>query len=111
MLDYSTLLYRPIYNALADQAAQIAPASGPPFGIAALDKTAGVLVGGHVEVQSVSPAAVVMMVDLAAAGIDPAALDDGQITLNGVTWTIQSHKSAPSPAGEADGQLYLFLSE
>ena len=107
-MDYQATLYGPVYGLLGVPAL-LRLASGAAFAVTALDKTAGVAVGGAVDVQTVVPVAVVRVTELAAKGVTPAQIDDGQITLNGVTWEIEAHKPAPSPNGEADGEVYLLL--
>ena len=107
-MDYQATLYGPVYDVLGVPAL-LRLAGGAAFAVTSLDKTAGVAVGGAVDVQTVVPAAVVRVTELAAKGVTPAQVDDGQITLNGVTWVIEAHKPAPSPNGEADGEVYLLL--
>ncbi len=107
-MDYQAILYGPIYRVFG-VTATIQLEGGDPFDIVAIDNTDGVAVGNSVDVQTVLPAAVVLMPDLAAQGVAPGELDDGLITLNGKTWTIDAHRARPSPNGEADGELYLIL--
>lgn len=75
----------------------------------ATDRTGGALVGAPLEVMTTAPASALRAVDLAAAGLDPAALDRALITINGTTWRITSAKPRPSPAGEGDGEYLLLL--
>lgn len=115
-VSFANLLYRPIFNrlgvpavlTLANTVYDKMP-NGTP--LLALDKTIGVSLpqqGGTV-VETVTPMAEFMMVDLVAIGVTKDQLDDGSIRLNGKTWSIVSHKTNPSHSGEMDGTIFLQL--
>lgn len=112
-MDYQATLYNPIYTALGVPA-HIEPSStADPADVTALDKTAGIAVtmSGGLELETIVPAAVVRMVELATVGLTREDLDDGTIALNGKTWRIKATRPRPSPKGEADGELLLLLTE
>lgn len=111
MLDYRSFSLDPIYVAQGVPAV-LAPRGTGPVAITALDKTAGVALpsgNGGIEIETVRPAAVVIAGDLADLGVTLDQLDRGTITLNGQAWQILSHRPMPSPAGAADGEVYLIL--
>lgn len=81
------------------------------YEITAIDKTGGINVGDDVTVASVKPAAVVRMYELAGLGLTRGDLGGASIEINGQSWVIQSTLPRPSPHGEADGELWLILSE
>ncbi len=112
-IDWQTTLYDPIYAAVG-VAASITPLESgiPVSGLTALDKTAGVAVTlGNIEAQSVLPAAIFRMAELIENELSEQDLDGGTVTFNGKTWKIKSHQLKPSPYGEMDGEVYLFLAE
>ena len=106
-MDYQALLYGPIYRTFGVGATLALDAGA--VALTVLDKTAGVTVGQAVEVQTVLPAAIVRATELAAAGVARAGLDGRQLAFNGKTWRIASWHAEPSPNGEDDGEVYLFL--
>lgn len=116
-MDYASLLYDPVYSVLGVPAT-LTLEDERTFSVTVLDKTAGVEVGGfqdnrerasYATVQTVLPAAVVRASEF--AGIDLADLEDAALAFNGKTWRVKSYQPKPSPKGEADGELYLLLSE
>ena len=82
-------------------------------GITVLDKTSGVDLEagqGAIRRPTLTPAAVVRRAELTSVGItDLSDIVNAQITFNGVTWRIASHKPKPTPEGESKGELYLIL--
>lgn len=110
MIDYASLLYSPVYSVLGVEAVLTLPGTdGAEITLTALDKTAGVEVGGSVEVQTILPAAVVRASELSS--VDLTDLEDSSLAMNGKTWRVKSYMLKPSPKGEGDGEVYLVLSE
>ncbi len=111
-MGYVEELYRPIYNDPAfgtDIAFTLADAS--EFEIRGLDKTVGVEVAGsQMEIGTVRPACVVLMVDLLTEGFSPEDLMNAEVEFNGGAWRVVSYFPKPSPLGDSDGELYLILS-
>lgn len=64
-----------------------------------------------VEVQSIRAACDVRMAELAEREIARAAVDGATITFNGASWKVDHHGLRPSPAGEQNGEMRLFLRE
>lgn len=109
MIDYAADLYDPIFATLGVPAVLTMPdTTGEALDLIVIDKTAGTNVG-TVEMPTVLPAAAVRAIDL--AGIDLEDVENATLALNGRTWRVKSYRLAPSPKGEADGQVYLVLSE
>lgn len=74
-----------------------------------LDKSAGVSVFGAVEIETFTPAAAVRAADILALGLTFDNLDKANLLLNSKNWLISSHKVMPSPNGETDGEVWLYL--
>lgn|SRR4051812_25853154 len=112
---WAPILYNPVYRiqgrlaVLTSHSVDYPRPTDRPFRV--LDKTAGVsLTGGTVEIESLRPAAIALMSDIVAFGLDlDNDIDGANLLLNDKNWLITSHKSMPSPSGEADGELYMFL--
>lgn len=113
MIDFDQLLLLPIYERLGVPAVLTTSGTdGADFDVTAIDKSSGVEVAlGDLTVPTMRPAAVVRAVELADNGIDPDDCDDGEITLNGITWRITTHSPKPGPEGEGKGEIYFFLTE
>jgi hypothetical protein len=116
MIDFSPILDAG-YAVFAANAS-LTPLAGSPVSIDAIDQTEGAEVSDsdNALLISIKPVAVVQGADLVAAGIDPAALDNGTITLNigdpaQKTWRIVAHKLRPMGAGELSGDVQLILIE
>ncbi len=99
-----------IYSVIATDAL-ITPNVGGSQSIRAIDKTAGVQVGGDdgVSVQSISPACDVRATELATKGIDRADLDRGTVEIDGMLWRIIVTAVRPGIYGEAGGEVRLIL--
>lgn len=102
---------KPIYAVIGEEATLVLADTGATsIELTALDNTVGVAIGDNVDVQTVEPAAVINVSDLAGADPD-VVLEGAQLTLNGKTWRVVSFLRRPSPSGEADGELFLILSD
>ncbi|TPN44870.1 hypothetical protein [Mesorhizobium sp. B1-1-7] len=119
-MDWQALLYAPIYATLGVEAVLTVACGDPPIKTGAdggpllvLDKTASYVtgIGGRfqAEVMTVTPSAIVRAVDLVE--IDREKLHDAELVFNGKTWLIDTFAPKPSPNGEADGELLLFLKD
>ncbi|MBR0876884.1 hypothetical protein JQ608_06670 [Bradyrhizobium liaoningense] len=107
-MDYQAAMLNPIYVTVGVPC--VLSIGSVDHDLTALDKTVGTLFtftnGG---VETVVPAAVVRMRELAALGVLPADVDGATLALNGSMWTVNTHEMKPSPKGEADGEVYLLL--
>ncbi len=84
--------------------------NGTDFAIQAIDQTVGVVLPGALaEIETVRPVASILAGDLADLAIGPDDVDGGTIALNAKTWRINTHRMMPTPAGEADGEIWLLL--
>ena len=111
MIDFSTLLYAPIYDAFGVPAT-ILCLYGARFEVTVIDKTSGVEVfDGTGSIKTIRPAAVLRLSDLAALGLTPNDLEGASIELSGKIWRVKATMLKPAPTGEAGGELYLFLIE
>lgn len=111
-MDYSSLLYGPVYSVLSVTAVLTVSETFGPVDIQIIDKTDGLPAESNdsgIEIHTVKPACVIRVVDLDALGVDIATIDGGIIAFNGKTWRIESHSRLPSPGGERDGQVALWL--
>jgi hypothetical protein len=110
MIDYSALLYDPIYAELGVPATMTAGAIVAE--VTVLDKTRRKTVAsGGVEVSSVGPGVKVRMVELAANGITSDNWDGALLTFNGRTWIVRKGDVLGSPNGEDVGEVRLLLKE
>lgn len=113
-LDYSTLVFGPLHTVFGVTASLDVPGNtASPFSISAIDKTKGVEVenAGNVGMFTVRPAVYLRAVDLADINLDPEDLTGAGLTLNSRSWTVKAVQVRPTPGGESDGQVVLYLGE
>jgi len=111
-INYTKLLFGPVYQTLGVEMTFVLPPPGNEvYAIRGIDKTAGleVSVEGDIGVQTVRPAAVLRMADLAAVALAPDDLMDAIVDISGTSWKVRSYYPKPSPSGEGDGELYIIL--
>lgn len=116
MIDYSSVLYSPVYATLAVDVLLTVPDATAAVTIQAIDKTNGINIEGTMGenspiVEMIRPAVVFRSLDLADLLIDVAEMDGGIVEMNGRTWRIESHRYWPSPGGQDDGQVLCVLIE
>lgn len=109
-IDFTALLFGPVYDAFG-VTAEFVTEDGVTFSVTALDKSAGVAVGGGAEIQTIRPAVVVRMADVIAAGLLAENLDGASVTMNAKTWRVEACQPRPSPNGESDGELHCYIIE
>ena len=106
-MTFDSLVNLPVFDMFGVPAV-ITYGEGLTVDLVAIDKTRGVEVEDlNVGVISVRPVAAVRRAALGE--IDLAAIEDGTIALNGLTWRIKSVMERPTPFGAADGQVWLIL--
>ncbi|WP_291207074.1 hypothetical protein [Hyphomonas sp.] len=111
MIDFSSLLYAPIYEAFGVPA-RILCLYDAHFEITVIDKTSGVEVfDGTASVKTIRPAAVMRVSELSALGLSQRDLEGVSIEFSGKIWRVKATMLKPAPTGEAGGELYLFLIE
>lgn len=112
-MQYSRVQLRPIYRiqgvsvALTVGGITYPRPGNPPLKF--LDKTSGISLGGPVEIETIRPAACAIVADILALGLTLDQLDDAALTMNSKDWVVTSTKPMTSPAGENDGEVYMFL--
>ena len=104
MIDYSAVLFDPVYVELG------VDATLNGIEITVIDDTrAKVQTGSGVEVRSVGPGAFARIPELTAKGIAREAYKDATLTFNGRTWTVRSYELRGSPNGEDLGEVRFLL--
>jgi hypothetical protein len=108
MLDYSALLYDPVYAEIGVAATF---ASGAlQAALTVIDDTRPkVLPAGSLEVKSVGPGAFVRIPELQANGISRDDWQDASLSFNGRSWQIRSWELRGSPNGEDLGEVRFLL--
>jgi hypothetical protein len=88
------------------------PQPGQPE-LRAIEMSEGVDLGGPIAVETARPMASIMAQSLIALGLSIEDLnmnaDECILTMNGKSRNVTSAKPMPSPAGENDGEIMLFL--
>ena len=111
MIDYSALLYDPVYDELGVPATLTAGTAGE-IALTVIDDTRPKrqASGSGVEVSSVAPGAFARMPELIANGIVPDEFEGAVLTFNGRSWTVRNHEMGGNPNGENFGQVRFLLS-
>lgn len=112
MIDFGDLLFGPIHDAFGDDGA-VLTVDGTDYPISVIDKSAGIeVVDVNTGNPTLRPAAEIGASDLAAHGLTKSQLPGAAIAFtNGETYRIESTMPKPTPKGEADGAILLWLSE
>ena len=112
MIDFAALLYAPIYKAFGVPAT-LTCLYGDRIELAVIDQTGGVEVAdaSSIDVKTIRPAVTLRVADLAERGFDAADLEGARLVLGDRAWKVKAMMPKPAPAGEAEGELYLFLVE
>jgi hypothetical protein len=110
-VDYSALLYDPVYAEIGVPAQFIG--GGLQTLQAALtvidDTRPKVLPAGSAEVRSVGPGAFARIPELQQNGISSADWHGAQLSFNGRSWIVRSHELRGSPNGEDFGEVRFLL--
>ena len=111
-MNYSVLLYAPIYQTFGVQA-ELTPSrpDAAPLALTIIERTKSADASEEFELGTLRPGAFVRRRELDQAGIAPAELDGGALVLGGRTWRIDTHASRPGPDGEASGEILMFLTD
>lgn len=111
MVDWASH-YDAIYESLGVAAViTLTNTAADDFDVTVIDKTKGVDVGDGVTVSTIEPAAAIRVAELTGHGLTRQDMDGAAIEFNDVIWSVKYTKPMPSPAGEAQGELYLILAE
>lgn len=110
MIDYSALLYDPVYAEIGVPAAFVADGTAGEVELTVIDDTRRKIQASNgVEVHSVGPGAFARIPELTAKGIVREAYKGSVLTFNGRSWTVRSYELTGSPNGEDLGQVRFLL--
>lgn len=105
-VDYSALLYDPLYAGLG------VPAVIGTANITVIDDTRPTTnTSGTAEVRSVGPGAFARIPELTSKGIGRDNYMDAILAFNGRTWMVRSYELRGSPNGEDVGEVRFLLKE
>jgi hypothetical protein len=113
-LDYSALLFDPVYAELGVPAT-ITVGAAAAVDITVIDDTRPKVLpvatsgAGAAEVRSVGPGAFARIYELTGKGIARADYADAEIAFNGRTWIARSWEMRGSPMGEDWGEVRFLL--
>jgi hypothetical protein len=109
MIDYSALLYDPVYAELGVPAVLNAGTAGE-IALTVIDDTRPKTnTSGTAEVRSVGPGAYARIPELAENGIAREDYMDAVLTFNGRIWVVRSYELRGSPNGEDVGEVRFLL--
>jgi len=108
MIDYSAVLFDPVYAELG-VSAMLTTTSGV-FEITVIDDTrAKMQTSNNVDVRSVGPGAFARIPELTSKGIDRADYISSVLSFNGRMWVVRSYDLRGSPNGEDVGEVRFLL--
>jgi hypothetical protein len=112
-IDYSAMLYDPVYAELGVSAVMTVVGADTGADITVIDDTRPKLLttgsNAGAEVQSVGPGAFVRIPELTAKGIARADYGDAVLAFNGRSWIVRSWELRGSPNGEDFGEVRFSL--
>jgi hypothetical protein len=114
MIDYSALLYDPVYAEIGVPAVLTAAGTAGEIELTVIDDTRAKTqmtgtASGPIDVRSVGPGAFARIPELTAKGIAREDYRDSVLTFNGRSWTVRSYELTGSPNGEDLGQVRFLL--
>lgn len=114
MIDYSALLYDPVYAGLGVPAVFIAAGTAGEITLTVIDDTRAKTnttstTGGGMDVRSVGPGAFARIPELNAKGIAREDYMDAVLSFNGRDWIVRSYELRGSPNGEDLGEVRFLL--
>lgn len=111
MIDYSALLYDPVYAELGVPATLTVATVGDIALTVVDDTRPKTNTSGTAEVRSVGPGAYARIPELTGNGIARDAYMDAILAFNGRTWVVRSYEIRGSPNGEDLGEVRFLLKE
>lgn len=108
-LDYSALLYDPVYAAIGVPCLFVSGVIEADLTVIDNTRAKTAPAGTSAEVRSVGPGAYVRIPELEANGIARDDWMDAVLSFNGRTWTVRSWELRGSPNGEDLGEVQFFL--
>ena len=111
MIDYSALLYDPIYAELGVEAT-LTVGVASPVALTVIDETRSkTRTESGVETSSVGPGAFVRIPELVAKGVTRDQWIGAVLTFNGRNWIVREAPVQGSPNGEDLGEVRFLLKE
>jgi hypothetical protein len=111
VIDYSTLLYDPVYAEIGVPATLDAGTAGQVEITVKDDTRPKVQAASGVETLGVQPGAFARIPELTAKGIMRHDYKDSMLTFNGRSWIVQNYELRGSPNGEDLGEVRFLLIE
>ena len=109
-IDYSALLYDPVYAELGVSATLTAAGTAGEVALTVIDDTRPKMqASSGVEVRSVGPGAFARIPELEANGITRDDYLDATLIFNGRAWVVRSYELRGSPNGEDVGEVRFLL--
>jgi hypothetical protein len=116
MVDYSTLLYDPVYAQIGVPATLTAAGTAGEVELTVIDDTRPTShttrtthISSTTEVRSVGPGAFARIPELDGKGIAREDYQDAMLAFNGRTWVVRSYELRGSPNGEDLGEVRFLL--
>lgn len=108
-MDFSKVLYGPVYRTQGVPATVTLADTDVAIPLTMKDLTAGLQIGGPLDLETMRPAASARAVDLVSAGLDVNLMDQAVVVINSVSWTINAWRQIPTPNGTGDGEVIFLL--
>jgi len=108
MIDYSAILYDPIYAELG-VSAMLTHTAGVAEITVIDDTRAKSNTTGSLEVRAVGPGAFARVPELNSKGVDRSDYVNSLLSFNGHMWIVRSYEMRGSPNGEDQGEVHFLL--
>ena len=110
MIDYSSVLYDPVYAEIGVVATFVAPGATDGIALTVIDDTRPKsLPAGSAEVRGVGPGAYARIPELTENGLTREYWLNATLTFNGRSWIVRSYELRGSPNGEDLGEVRFLL--
>lgn len=110
MVDYSALLYDPVYAQIGVPATLTAAGTAGEVELTVIDDTRpSTHTSSTLEVRSVGPGAFARIPELDGKGIAREDYQDAVLAFNGRSWVVRSYELRGSPNGEDLGEVRFLL--
>jgi hypothetical protein len=109
MLDYSALLYDPVYNELGVEAQFINGEFEVTLSVIDDTRPKVLPAGATADVRGMGPGAFVRIPELERNGITRDDWMDASLNFNGRSWVVRSYELRGSPNGEDLGEVRFLL--
>ena len=109
MIDYSALLYDPVYREIGVPATFIMGEIEASITVIDDTRPKQLPAGSFADVRGMGPGAFARIPELVAAGITRNDWQDAVLTFNGRSWTVRSYELRGSPNGEDQGEVRFLL--